>query len=74
MQPLNPDDFVLGEDVTDVARRPGGAGMVVSVRFDSVEAFNVLARAEFNEETLTEYIRRLVLTDAYAPAYRVFVR
>lgn len=73
-----PEDFELGEDVTDLFRAPREqreqSGVVVSVRFSRDEATALLNAAEFHERFITDYVRDQVLKAAYLPQTKMVTR
>jgi len=72
---LGPDDFELGEDVTEVARNPSGkSGLVVSIRFEGEEADELLRRVSFEEELPVAWCKAVILEKVYEQTWVKYIR
>lgn len=67
----NPESWDLDGATVHAAVPKEKRGTVFSVRFDAGDAQAIMQRAEFLGIPATEYIRRLVLEDAYQMAVTV---
>jgi len=72
---LGPDDFELGEDVTEVARNPSGkSGMVLSLHFDGDEAAELLRRVDFDEALPVAWCKHVILEKVYEQSWVKYIR
>jgi hypothetical protein len=71
---MEPSDFEMGDEPIDVERNPEGARMTVCISLDPVDAFNVLARADFYKIGVVEYVKRLAVEDARSTVFQFTTR
>jgi len=74
-QGLGPDDFELGDEVTEVfLAPPDQRGIVVSLHFKGDEARELVRRVEFDEALLAQWCKAVILEKVYAQTWVKYVR